>query len=183
MQPPPIGRALFRRPSKETSTPAAMTLSATGAMVPNLLQQSFGGFFDEVQGALEPARSAVVGVWDLAFGRVGRVVEEGSYDGVSPAERRDRPVVLLVHRQDVVEPLAVFGVEEAGPLAGDVYLAGVRALLSPPVRRPPGVVKAVGPRRIDIYLPAQPLAPRHVLENPFCHRAAADVSRADEEDA
>src|SRR3954452_12209838 len=182
MQPPPIGRALFRRPSKNTPTPAAMTRSATGAMVPNLLQQSFGGFFDEVQGALEPARSAVVGVWDLAFGRVGRVVEEGSYDGVSPAERRDRPVVLLVHRQDVVEPLAVFGVEEAGPLAGDVYPAGERALLSPPVRRLPRVVEAVVSRRVDRYLPGQPLEARDVLEDALCHRASADVSRADEED-
>src|SRR5215218_1349304 len=180
---PPIGRALFRHAPRVVSTPSVMILSATGAMVPDLLQQSFGGFFDEIQCVLEPARSSVVGVGDLAFGRVGRVVEEGPHHGVSPAERRDRPVILLVHRQDVVESLAVFGVKESGPLARDVYPAGSHALLRPRVRRPPGMVEAVGARRVNRYLAGQSLAPGSVLEDALCHRTAADIPRADEQDA
>src|SRR5215213_6167009 len=111
MQPPPIERARFRRSPKVASTPEAMIRSAAGVLVPDLLQETLRGFFDEIQDVLETVRSAIVRVWDLALWRVGREVEERADHGVSPAECRDHPVVILVHRQYVVEPLAVFGGE------------------------------------------------------------------------
>src|SRR5215212_10646167 len=83
----------------------------------------------------------------------------------------------------VVESLAVFGVKESGPLARDVYPAGSHALLRPRVRRPPGMVEAVGARRVNRYLAGQSLAPGSVLEDALCHRTAADIPRADEQDA
>src|SRR5215204_534377 len=111
MQPPPIGRALFRRSPKETSTPAAMIPSAN-----QLLQQTFGGLLYEVKRALEALGAAVEGIGDLGLG-TGRVVQERADLCPTVAEARDCPIVFLVHRQDVVEPLAAIGVEQAGPLA------------------------------------------------------------------
>src|SRR5215212_5080280 len=90
MQPPPIGRALFRRSPKEASTPEAMIRSATGVLVPDLLQETLRGFFDEIQDVLETARSAVVRVWDLALWRVGREVEERA-DHAFPRQSTETP--------------------------------------------------------------------------------------------
>src|SRR5919112_1482096 len=116
MQPPPIGRALFRRSPRVPSTPSASIFSATQVPLPDLPQQSFRCLFYEVQRVIESFRATVVGVGDLGLG-TRRVVEEGTYLCPAIAEPRYRPVVLLIHRQDVVEPPAVIGVEEAGPLA------------------------------------------------------------------
>ena len=149
--------------------------------VANLVEETFGSFLDKVQGVLEPARSAAVGVGHLGLGSRS-IVQEGSYDRPSLADPRNRPVVRLVHRQDVVEPPAVFGVEQACPLARDVDSSGEDALLCQRVRRLPGGVEAVGAGGIDGYLVGQPLAPRYVLEDALRHRAAADVSRTDEKD-
>src|SRR5215213_8186186 len=149
MQPPPIGRALCRRSPSATCTPSAIMFSDTSA---DIVEEALGCLFDQLEYTLETVWSAVVRVGDLAFGRVGREVEEQADHGVFPAEGRHHPVVLLVHRQDVVEPVAVFGVEEAGPLGRDVYSAGEHALLRSRVRRLPGVVEAVGARRVYRYL-------------------------------
>src|SRR5215204_1138843 len=99
MQPPPIGRELFRRSPKEPSTPPAMIPSATQVPLPNLPQQTFGRLFYEIQRVLEHFGAAVVGVGDLGLG-TWRVVEKRTYLGPTIAEPRDRPIVLLVHRRD-----------------------------------------------------------------------------------
>jgi hypothetical protein len=44
------------------------------------------------------------------------------------------------------------------------------------------MIEAVGASSVYRYLASQPLAPRDVLKNTSCHRAAADVSHADEQD-
>src|ERR671910_3389433 len=127
MQPPPIGRALFRRSPKEPSTLPAMIRSAARASILYISQQSLGGLFDESQDVLETVWSTVIRVGNLTFGRGCCVVQEGPHDGVPPAEGRHRLVVLLVHGQDVVEAVAVFGVEKSGPLARDIYAASQHA--------------------------------------------------------
>jgi hypothetical protein len=67
-------------------------------------------------------------------------------------------------------------------LARDVYAAGEHALLRPRVRRLTRMIEAVGASSVYRYLASQPLAPRDVLKNTSCPRAAADVSHADEQD-
>jgi hypothetical protein len=57
---------------------------------------------------LEAFRPTVERIRDLPLGPIGGKVEEGPSLGTALlAEGSYRPVVLLVHRQDVVEALAV----------------------------------------------------------------------------
>jgi hypothetical protein len=129
-----------------SSVPGARArLEVPGA---NIVEQTFCRVFDEIEYVLEITRSAAVGVGYLGLG-TRRIVQKGSYNGPSLADFRNHPVVLLVHRQDVVEPPAVFGVEQPRPLGRDVYSAGKQALLRPGVRRLSGGVEAVGAGGVD----------------------------------
>src|SRR5918998_5778890 len=148
MQPPPSGRTLRRRSPRATSTPEAMIRSATGAFGPDLPQQPLGGLFDELEGVLEPPGTAEIGIGNLGCGS-RREIEEASHDGVFSAQRRHRAVVRLVHGQNIVEPPAIFGAKQAGPLGRDVYAAGEQALLRPGVWLLSGGVEAVGAGGID----------------------------------
>src|SRR5215211_5602057 len=117
MQPPPIGRALFRRSPRATSTPSAIIFSGTtdqrfsgpGRELPvaDVVEETLGCVFHQVQYVLELVGTTGVRIGDLPLRRVGGEIQEGSYDSVSPAEGRDYPVVPLVHSQDVIEDLAV----------------------------------------------------------------------------
>src|SRR3712207_6149968 len=109
MQPPPIGRALLSLSPSETSIPSARIFSATAGEVPlsDILQEPLRRLLHEVHHALEALRTTVVRVRYLAFGRVGREVEERPHHRTATTQGGDHVVVLLVHREDVVEVLAV----------------------------------------------------------------------------
>src|SRR5919107_4437439 len=183
MQPPPRGRTEINRPPRRASIPSATILSATVRQVAgtDVIEETLRCLFDQTEDVLETIGATVVGVGDLTLGRIGCEIQEGSNHSGTLAEGRDHSVVLLVHRQDVVEPPAVFGVKKASLLARDVYPAGERALLCPRVWWLPGVVEAVGASRVDLYLIRQSLAPHDVLEDALGYRAATNVPCANEE--
>src|SRR5215210_666394 len=185
MQPPPRGRTESNRPPRCASIPSATILSATVRQVTgtDLIEETLGCLFDQTEDVGETIGSKIVRVGYLTLGRIGCEIQEGSHHSGTLTEGRDHPVVLLVHRQDVVEPLTISGVEKAGPLARDVYPARERALLRPRVRWLPGMVEAVGARRVNRYLLGKSLAPGDVLEDTLCHRTTTNVPRADEQDA
>src|SRR5919202_2084939 len=138
MQPPPIGRALNSRSPRATSTPSAMIFSDTACKVLllDVLQQPLRSPLYKIQDVLEALRTTVEGIWDLGLRAVGSVVEKGAHHGTPPsAKSRNRPVVLLVHRQNVVEALAVIRSDPAGPLSAYDQAPGARAPLRPLVRR------------------------------------------------
>ncbi len=132
---------------------------------------------------LEALGTAVKGVRDLGLDAIGGVVQERPDIGApAAAEGRDRPVVLLVHGQHVVELLAVLRSEPAGPLGSEVQPSPPGALLSPRVRGFSYVVR-VGPGGVDGDLTIKPLAPHEILEDTLCDRGPANVSHADEQDS
>src|SRR5919107_2236035 len=82
----------------------------------------------------------------------------------SSAKSRDRSLILLVHRQDIVEPLAVVRSDPASPLSACVETPQTCAPLCPLVRRVSDVPGA-GPGRVHEDLMLQPLASWDVLED------------------
>src|SRR5919112_1494291 len=89
---------------------------------------------------------------------------------------------LLLHRQDVVEVVAILRRYPSRPLGAKVQTPRSRAPLRPLIRRVSDVPGA-GPGRVHEDLILQPFAPQHVLEDALSQRRAADVSQADEEHA
>src|ERR671915_2286116 len=102
-------------------------------------------------------------------------VEEGTNYRTAAAQRGDRPVVLLVHGEDVVELLAVVRRDPACPLGAQVETAGESAPLGTVVRRTSDVPGA-GTRGVHEDLVLQSLAPQHVFEDPLCQRRTADIT-------
>src|SRR5215211_864390 len=123
MQPPPRGRTESNRPPRCASIPPATILSATVRQVTgtDVIEETLGCLFDQTEDVGETIGTKVIRVGNLRPGRIGCEIQERSHHSGTLAEGRDRPVVLLVHRQDVIEPLAVFGFQKASPLARDVY--------------------------------------------------------------
>src|SRR5918992_1779663 len=109
-------------------------------------------------------------------------VEEGTNYRTAAAQRGDRPVVLLVHGEDVVKHLAVIRRDPAGPLGAQVETAGESAPLGTVIRWASDVPGA-GTRGVHEDLVLQPLATQHVLEDPLGQRRTADISQANEQDA
>src|SRR5829696_4421973 len=92
MQPPPIGRAPRRRSPKVASISSAMIFSNTAvAPLTDNLRETSGCLFREVHDAIEALGTPVA------------------------AESRDRPEILLVYDQHVVEPLTILGSDPASP--------------------------------------------------------------------
>src|SRR5215204_4736350 len=184
MQPPPRGRAESIRSPRCASTPSATIFSATFRQVPvaDVFQESFGCLFYQIENVLETIGAAAVGVGDLAFRGMWGEVEKGPDHRMAAAQRGDRPVVLLVHREDVVKRLAVVRRDLAGPLGAQVETAGESAPLGTAVRRASDVPGA-GTRGVYEDFVIQLLAPQHVLEDPLSQRRTADISQANEQDA
>src|ERR671911_2303389 len=69
IQPPPIGRALFRRSPRCASTHSATILSATLPQMPlaDVLQETLRCFLYEIQHMLELVGTAGVRIWYLAL--------------------------------------------------------------------------------------------------------------------
>src|SRR5215208_991491 len=103
MQPPRRGRALRSRSPRCASTTSASILSATAGEVPlaDVLQEALRGLLYEVEDVLEAIGATVVGIGYCRLWGVRGEIEEGADHGASPAKASDRPVVLLVHREDV----------------------------------------------------------------------------------
>src|ERR687894_2382883 len=123
MQPPPRGRALRSRSPRCASTTSASILSGTAGEVPlaDIFEQALGGYFHEIQDALKTAGAAVVGIGHCRLRRVRSEIEEGPHHGATPAKSSNRPVVLLVHREDVIEVLAILRLDAARPLRAYVH--------------------------------------------------------------
>src|SRR5215211_584719 len=102
-------------------------------------------------------------------------VEEGPDHCTTAAQRGDRPVVLLVHGEDIVKLLAVVRRDSPGPLGAQVETAGKCASLGTVVRRASDVPGA-GTRGVHEDLVLQPLAPKHVFEDPLGQRRTADIT-------
>src|SRR5918995_2369832 len=135
MQPPPIRQTLFRRPPRETSTPGAMTFSATVVLGPDLLQETLRSFFDEVQDVLELVGATRVRIGNLAFWGVGSEIEKGTNHCSVPAQSGNSSVIVLVHRKDVIEVLAILRHDAPRSLGADVYPAKGGGVHSPVVGR------------------------------------------------
>ena len=77
--------------------------------VNDLVEETFRGLFDQVDDPLEPRWAAVIRVGNLGTGVSPRIVEEQADLGVILRLRslQQRAPVLVVHDQDVVEPLEV----------------------------------------------------------------------------
>src|ERR671920_2281847 len=113
MQPPPRGRTESNRPPRCASIPSATILSATVRQVTgtHVIEETFGCLFDQTEDVGETIGTKIIRVGDLRPRRIGCEIQKGSHHSGTLAESRDYPVVLLVHRQDVVESLTVFGPE------------------------------------------------------------------------
>src|SRR5919107_1884381 len=101
-------------------------------------------------------------------------VEEGANQRAATAQRGDRPVVLLVHGEDVVELLAVVRRDPTGPLGAQVETTCGSTPLSTVIRRASDVPGA-GTRGVHEDLVLQLLPPQHVLEDPLGQRRTADI--------
>jgi hypothetical protein len=89
---------------------------------PDIFQEPLRRLLDEIQDVLEALGTAVEGVRDLRFGTFWSVVQKGPDLGaVLPAKCGYRLVVLLVHRQDIVEAPTIVGRDAARPLKDEVY--------------------------------------------------------------
>src|SRR5215204_1931781 len=182
MQPPPRGRAESIRSPRCASTPSATIFSATFRQVPvaDVFQESFGCLFYQIENVLETIGAAAVGVGDLAFRGMWGEVEKGPDHCTAPAQRGDRPVVLLVHREDVVKLLTVVRRDLPGPLGAQVETAGESAPLGTVVRRASDVPGA-GTRGVHEDRVLQLLAPQHAFEDPLSQRRTADITQANEQ--
>src|SRR5215212_4474873 len=111
MQPPPRGRTESNRPPRCASIPPATILSATVRQVTgtDVIEETLGCLFDQTEDVGETIGAKIIRVGDLRPGRIGREIQKASHHSGTLAEGRDHPVVLLIHRQDVVEPLTIFG--------------------------------------------------------------------------
>jgi hypothetical protein len=96
-------------------------------------------------------------------------VEEGTNHRTATAQGGDRPVVLLVHGENVVELLAVVRRDPAGPLGAQVESAGESAPLGTVIGWA-SYVPGAGTRRVHEDLILQPLATQNVLEDPLGQR-------------
>src|SRR5215210_1457984 len=166
MQPPPIGRALRRRSPRCSSIPSARIFSDTVLQVAlaNILEQTVRGLLHQIQHPLEAVGAAVVGVRNFGLRRVRGEVEEGTDYGAPPAEGRDHMIVFLVHREDVVEALAVLRFDAASPLGAEIQAAQPRATLRPLVGGLTDMPGA-GPGGVHEDLVLQSFAPKDVLED------------------
>src|SRR5918995_3067128 len=116
MQPPPRGRALRSRSLRCASTASASILSVTAEEVPlaDVLHEALRGLLYEVQDVLEAIGAAVVGIGHCRLREVRSEIEEGPHHGATPAKSSTRPVVLLVHREDIIEGPAILRRDTAG---------------------------------------------------------------------
>src|SRR4028119_1147254 len=125
----------------------------------DFLYQPFGRRLDEVEYMLEACRPTVERIRDLPLGPIrGKVEEWPSLGTALLAEGSHRPVVLLVHRQDVVEALAVVQRYPSRPLCAEVQTPRACAPLSSLVGWVPDVPR---PGSCGVYEDRvlQPLAP------------------------
>src|SRR4028118_890347 len=139
MQPPPRGRTLRRRSPRWASTPPAIMPSATYAQVPiaDVFDERLGRPLREVGAVLEAVGFPEVLARHLALRRPGGEVQGRPNDCASPAEFVDRAVALLVHHEDVLEEVAVFGSKLPSPLGAAVQATEGGTSDRPLVRRPP----------------------------------------------
>jgi hypothetical protein len=90
-------------------------------------QETPGGLLDQVEDALEAAAAAIVGVRHAADARCSREVHQQaqlrSLRRLCWAVAQDTFEVLLVHGDDVVEPLEVLGLEQSGTLFAEIDTA------------------------------------------------------------
>ena len=82
----------------------------------DVVEEPLRSLLHEIQDVVEALGSTVVRIGDLPLRRVRRKVQEGTDHGAPPAKASNRPVVLLVHRDDVVEVLTVLWINAAGTL-------------------------------------------------------------------
>src|ERR671916_287110 len=182
MQPPPRGRTESIRSPRCASTPSATIFSATFPQVPvaDVIEETLRCLFYQIEDVLETLGAAAVRVRDLAFRCVWGEVKEGPDHRTATAQRGDRPVVLLVHREDVVKLLAVVRRDPPGSLGAQVETASGGASLGTVIRRASDVPGA-GTRGVYEDLVLQLLAPQHVFEDPLSQRRTADISQANEQ--
>src|SRR5215210_1808741 len=130
----------------------------------DVLQEALRGRLDEIQDVFEALGAAIEGVRHLSLRRAYGKFQEGTDLGSPPAKRSNRPVVRLVHRENVIEALTVVACNLARPLGAEVQTPRARAPLRPLVRRRPGVPGS-GPGGIHENLALKTLAPQDVLED------------------
>src|SRR5215203_1024528 len=182
MQPPPRGRALRSRSPRCASTTSASILSVTAGEVPlaDVLQEALRGLLHEVEDVLEAIGAAVVGIGHCRLRGVRSEIEEWPHHGATPAKSSNRPVVLLVHREDVIEVLAILRLDAACPLGAYVHATEGGGAQGPVIGRGADVPSA-GSCGVNGDLALQALPPKYVLEYALSKRGAADVAHADEE--
>jgi len=145
-------------------------------------EKPLGGRLKHVEYALEPALTAVVGIRHLTHWKIGRKVEEELELPLQPigTELGQTLVVILIHRQDIVEAMEVLS--ECAPRAqiADVDPALASRLARPPIRR---LAQMIGmrPSRIDLDEMRQTGIHHQFPEYAMGGRRTADIAHANEE--